>query len=332
MSSVKRKQPPASLLQRRVRPRYEPEPESEVEDDVSEAPSEEGAGDSGSDDEDEGPSEDESGSSNEGSSHGDSDEEGEEDEDEDEDDEETPQIDASQLSFGALAKAQAAMGPSSRRKRGNPPKEKDTDNLSHSSKSDHAAGGKKPEKRANKHAPVEMSSTKPVSRLRDFLTVTAEHKRPQARDPRFLPLGGGGGGASKIDEIKARKAYAFLDEYRESEMRQLREALGKTKDAAQREKLQRALQSMESRKQAQERRDRERAVLEEHRRREKELVRRGKKPFYLKRSEQKKRLLVEQFRGMSKKQVDKAIERRRKKLAAKEKKLLPLARRSAEDR
>jgi ribosomal RNA-processing protein 36 len=51
MSSAKRKMPPASLLQRRVRPRYEPEPD-DIEDDMSDAPSEEGAGSFGSDDED----------------------------------------------------------------------------------------------------------------------------------------------------------------------------------------------------------------------------------------------------------------------------------------
>jgi ribosomal RNA-processing protein 36 len=50
MSSVKRKVP-ASLLQRRVKPRYEPEPELDIEDDLSDAPSEEGAGFSGSGDE-----------------------------------------------------------------------------------------------------------------------------------------------------------------------------------------------------------------------------------------------------------------------------------------
>ncbi|CRJ91088.1 hypothetical protein BN1723_017029 [Verticillium longisporum] len=45
----------------------------------------------------------------------------------------------------------------------------------------------------------------------------------------------------------------------------------------------------------------------------------GKQPFYLKKSEQKKRLLTEQFKGMKKKQVNKVIERKRKKVAAKEK-------------
>jgi ribosomal RNA-processing protein 36 len=62
MPPVKRKMPPAGLLQRRVKPRYEPEPESDVEDDVSEAPSEEEAGSFGSGDEDEELSGDESGS------------------------------------------------------------------------------------------------------------------------------------------------------------------------------------------------------------------------------------------------------------------------------
>ena len=64
MPPVKRKMPPASLLQRRVKPRYEPEPESDVEDDLSEAPSEEDAGSLGSGDEEDAElSEDGSGSS-----------------------------------------------------------------------------------------------------------------------------------------------------------------------------------------------------------------------------------------------------------------------------
>jgi ribosomal RNA-processing protein 36 len=196
---------------------------------------------------------------------------------------------------------------------------------------------KKPEKRTSKHAPVEMTSKKQVSRRRDFLSATAETKKAASRDPRFMPLGaaagsGGSGSSSKIDEIKARKAYAFLDDYRASEMQELRAAIKKTRNEGEKEKLQKALLSMESRKKAQDRKDKERAVIEEHRRREKELVRQGKTPFYLKKSEQKKRLLVDQFQGMKKKEADRAIERRRKKMAGKEKKLLPMARRGAEDR
>lgn len=195
----------------------------------------------------------------------------------------------------------------------------------------------KPPSRSSKHAPTEVSSKRPVSRKREILAV----RRPQARDPRFDPLvtsrssasaSAGAGGLSKADEERARRAYAFLDEYRDDEMRELKVAVKKAKTPAEKEKLQRALMSMESRKRARERKDRERAVIEEHRRREKELVKEGKKsqPFYLKKSEQKKQLLLDQFAGLSEKQRDKAIEKKRKKIAGKEKKTLPMERRVRE--
>lgn len=141
-----------------------------------------------------------------------------------------------------------------------------------------------------------------------------------ARDPRFSSAVSG----RPLDEDKARQAYSFLDTYRDSEMAQLKAAIKKTKDADAKEELKRALASMQGRKQAQQQRDAERAVIEEHRRREKELVQQGKKPFYLKKSEQKKQLLVNRFTGLKGKQVDKVIERRRKKLAARERRDMPM--------
>ncbi|KAK0739664.1 hypothetical protein B0T21DRAFT_284761 [Apiosordaria backusii] len=336
MSSVKRKQPPASLLQRRVRPRYEPEPDSDVEE-MSDAPSEEGAGFDSEEEEDEDQSEGEmeSGSDDEDNSQEGSDLE---DDDEEESDNDTTQP-AHQLSFGALAKAQAALGDKlSKRKRrtssaaseADTALARDNDNKFSLDKN-HKKPLEKPS-RTSKHAPVEISSKRQVSRRRDFLLDPTTAK-PHHRDPRFFaPSTSTSSASSKIDEIKARKAYAFLDEYRESEMQELRVAIKKTKNQEEKEKLQKALLSMESKKKAQERKDKAQKVLDEHKRQEKELVRQGKNPFYLKRSEQKKRVLVEQFKGLRKGQVDRAIERRRKKVAGKEKKLLPFARRTAEDR
>lgn len=176
-----------------------------------------------------------------------------------------------------------------------------------------------------------MSSKRQVSRKRDFLSE-GTLPRVQARDPRFMPLPSKAGADPRIDEIKFRKAYAFLDEYRESEMAELKMAIKKAKDPREREKLEKALLSMESKKKAQERKDRERKVIEEHRKHEKELVKQGKTPYYLKKQEVKKKVLEETFKGMKKGQRDKAIERRRKKVAGKEKKNLPFARRTAEDR
>ncbi|KAK4138619.1 DUF947-domain-containing protein [Trichocladium antarcticum] len=337
MSSAKRKVP-ASLLQRRVKPRYEPEPEPEldIEDDESDAPSEEGAGFSGSDGAED--SELDGAATGSGSDEENSDANADS-ESEEEDDGPAPALGAAQLSFGALARAQAAMG---RRKQAGdtsaPAAEPDTkDGDRQNEKPRHAL--KKPEKRSSKHAPMEVTSKRQVTRRRDFLTVTAETRRAQPRDPRFTPLGAGAASASAtataaaggVEEIKMRKAYAFLDEYRDDEMAQLRAAIKKARGAGDKEQLQRALLSMESRKKAQDRRDRARGVLEEHRLKEKELVRQGKTPFYLKKAEQKKRATVAQFEGMKKGQVDKAIERRRKKVAGKEKKLMPWTRRGVEE-
>lgn len=331
MPAVKRKAPPTlgAKLQRRVRPRFEAEPDSDVEGSSDEAPSEEEGGgfQTGSDTEEEEEDEDIEEGSEPGS----------------DDDSDAPSehggagIDASQLSFGALARAQASLGALKKKKKkkgGDEDASDDEEKEEPNWKTEIEKGMKaKVEKhhRTNKHAPVEMTSKKPVSRRRDFLAN--EPAKPKSRDPRFAPPGiGGSSDKSVVDEIKARKAYSFLDDYQEDEMKQLRMAIKKTKDPNEKEELQRALLSMESKKKARARKDKERELLSEHKKKEKELIKQGKTPFYLKKSEQKKQLLVEQFASMKKSQVDKAIERKRKKIAGKEKKALPLARRTAEDR
>lgn len=110
-------------------------------------------------------------------------------------------------------------------------------------------------------------------------------------------------------------------------MADLRASIRKTKDLEAKEKLKRALLTMESRKKAQERKDQEQEVLKRHRKEEKEKIERGKKPFYLKKADQKKLALVERFEGMKGKQVDKVIERRRRKQSTKERKAMPDERR-----
>ncbi len=176
--------------------------------------------------------------------------------------------------------------------------------------------------RSSKHAPAEISSKKAVSRKREVVPVT----KREYRDPRFEPLSG------PLDEKKLQKAYSFLDDYREDEMKELKSAMKKTKDEFEKEKLKRALLSMESRKKAQERKRKEAEILDKHRREEKELVKQGKKPFYLKKTEQRKRLLVDRFSELKGKQLDHVLERRRKKIEGKEKKKMPWSRRQVEGR
>ena len=146
----------------------------------------------------------------------------------------------------------------------------------------------------------------------------------EARDPRFEALSG------PVNELQLKKNYAFLDTYRASEISDIKSAIRKTKDPNAKEKLKRSLLSMESRRKTQEAKDREQEVLSKHRKKERELIREGKKPFYLKRGEQRKMALVERFEGMKGKEAEKVIERRRKKKAQRERRGMPEGRRGIE--
>ncbi|OAA71591.1 hypothetical protein ISF_02142 [Cordyceps fumosorosea ARSEF 2679] len=300
----KRKAQPLGL-NRRVRPRREEdwnlEPESESQqtddDDVSE--------------EDIGEQESEGENSSDAKDDEDSNSESEEDA--------PPKIDLSSVSFGALARAQSSMPATSRRAKKNKKADSDSDSEEPKMTLREQAEARRLKNKAaakpgrtSKHAPQEQSSKKPVSRRREILA----DPRRKPRDPRFDPLMG------TVDEDKMRRAYAFLDDYRDSEMADLKAQIKKTKNPTEKEALKRQLLSMESRKKAQKKRDEAGEVLRAHREKEKELVAQGKQPFYLKKSAQKTQLLTKRFTDMSKGQVDRAIERKRKKVAGKERKEL----------
>ncbi|KAI2609020.1 DUF947-domain-containing protein [Hypoxylon fragiforme] len=318
IKAAKRKAPP-STLQRRVRARKD-EPEDIPSDQFPEESNDEGEEDD--DDEDEDESEDDDDESNASSSSSSS-----------SSDEDTPDPSkvVSQISFGALAKAQASLPNLRRGKGGRKGQEEDesedenADDKNPASDNFKAKSAKLPKlSRSSKHAPAEQTSKRQVSRRREVILT---HK-PAARDPRFSAAVS----SRPVDEEKMRKAYGFLDTYRESEMARLKEAIKKTRrsDPAAQEELKRALASMQGKKKSQEQHDRERELVESHRRQEKELVKQGKKPFYLKKSEQKKQLLLDRFADLKGKQVDRVIERRRKKLTARDRKDMPIARRGAE--
>lgn len=311
--SSKRKFPSAGL-QRRVRARKEEEPEilgdsnPSDEDDVDDQDDSQGTGE---DEEDE---EEQSGS-------------------EDDDEEDGPSLDPSQISFGALAKAQALMP--NRRKNARKDKEENSDNSDVSEEDTRGMGAfdDKPsdrkhalQKRSSKHAPTEVTAKRAVTRKREVVSVP----KVVARDPRFGPVGTTSYSRHPnpaMEEEATRRNYAFLDKYRDDELAELKKQVKKTRDPAAKEALQRDIISRQSRKQMMERREAERAVVDEHKRQEKELVKQGKQPFYLKKSEQKKRAIMNRFAGMKKGEADRAIERKRKKLASKERREMPMERR-----
>ncbi|KAF2731400.1 DUF947-domain-containing protein, partial [Polyplosphaeria fusca] len=175
-----------------------------------------------------------------------------------------------------------------------------------------------PRSRSSKHAPAVQSSKRAVTRRRDIVEV----KKAAIRDPRFDNATG-----PRPDEHAVKKRYAFLNDYKASEIAELKAAIKKTKNEEDKEKLKRKLLSMESQKKSQDAKDKQQQIVREHKKKEKELVKQGKNPFYLKKSEQKKLALIDRFQNMKAKQRDKVIERRRKKTTAKERKNMPSERR-----
>ncbi|KAI9850678.1 MAG: rRNA biogenesis protein rrp36 [Thelocarpon superellum] len=228
--------------------------------------------------------------------------------------------DIGNLSFGALAKAQRTLGK--RKRIGLTEAQAGSEKLSELRQKLQEAREKKEQardghSRSSKHAPTELSSRKAVTRRREVVPVA----KRAIRDPRFESLGG------PVNPEKTRSNYAFLEQYQLDEMKQLKDAIRKTKDEGAKAKLKRELLSMESKRKAQEAKDQQQEILRRHRAQEKELIKQGKKPFYLKKAEQKKLALVERYSGLKEKQLERVMERRRKKKASKERRNMPLERR-----
>jgi ribosomal RNA-processing protein 36 len=175
-------------------------------------------------------------------------------------------------------------------------------------------------KRSSKHAPTAMPANRAVGRYREVVEVP----KIKSRDPRFDVTSG------VLDRNAIQNRYSFLNDYQSDELTSLKKALKDPKaklNTDQREKLQRKVVSLESKMAANKAREREEKVKREHRKQEREAVAQGKQPFYLKNSDVKKQALVDRFQGMKSRQKDKVIQRRRKKLTAKQRRDMPMDRR-----
>ena len=254
------------------------------------------------------------------------------------------------ISFGALAKAQASMmGEEDRRRRGeggggrknrrdsNKEKEGQEENYKIQELPKRlpptTTDGEK-RRRTSKHAPTIQSTKRAVSRKR---TVIEPPAIPKPRDPRFDPTVMNKKG--KREGIE--KAYSFLTQYREDELEEMKRRLssitkkkkrGGTDDSREVESLKRAIRSTTDRMQSIENKQREDQVRAEHKRREKQLIREtGKRPYYLKRSALKERVLTQKYEGMKSRDRVKALERRRKKVASRERRDMPMERRGVDE-
>ncbi|ODQ65669.1 DUF947-domain-containing protein [Nadsonia fulvescens var. elongata DSM 6958] len=194
--------------------------------------------------------------------------------------------------------------------------------------------------KTHKHAPSESSTKRPVSRIRAIPGLTSTSQKNGTSlyiDPRFDAAYG------KADLAKARKNYAFLDGYREDEIKTLQKSLGapvkkgklmsktgkggkKAKPGLQgeeREEVELEIHRLQSRLKTLRDRDLEDKVVKEFKSQQRKKAEDGKLPYFLKNSDKRKLVLTEKFKNMRKKEVNKVIERRRKKNASKERKEMP---------
>ncbi|KAG0141566.1 hypothetical protein CROQUDRAFT_98629 [Cronartium quercuum f. sp. fusiforme G11] len=161
---------------------------------------------------------------------------------------------------------------------------------------------KKLEHRTNKHAPMVMSSKRSVTRKKNSF------------DPELHQC-----------------SYGFLRSQRKAELDELHQAFmiaKKRKTSLPEEELRRmedALKRAENAEVQREKLEQEREALKKWKASEKVKQQEGKSAFYLKKKDQKDVILADRFEHLSqdKRKLQKAMERKRKKVAGKEKKSMP---------
>ncbi|XP_050950217.1 ribosomal RNA processing protein 36 homolog [Labeo rohita] len=169
-------------------------------------------------------------------------------------------------------------------------------------------------KRLNKHRPQEISAKKHVPFLRKVVPV----KKRISRDPRFDDLSG------EYKPAIFHKTYKFINNIREKETEIVKKKLRKVKSETKKEELKGLLKRMENQQKARQRQEQEREKELQFKRKQRELVGQGHKPFYLKKSDQKKLELAEKFSELKKSgKLENFLSKKRKRNATKDRRKLP---------
>ncbi|KAJ4835661.1 hypothetical protein Tsubulata_021710 [Turnera subulata] len=177
--------------------------------------------------------------------------------------------------------------------------------------------------RANKNRPMEVSCKKPVSRFREVVQVP----KKMVRDPRFESLCG------NLDVDGFRKRYNFLYENDlPTEKEELKKQLKKSKDPEVINQLKNRISWIDKQLKFDSTKSTDKAILAEHKKKEREAAKQGKQPFYLKKSEIRKQRLLDKFNKLKESgKLDSFIEKRRKKNAAKDRRFMPYRRPGTEE-
>jgi ribosomal RNA-processing protein 36 len=305
---------PIRLQDRTVRPRLE----EEVDYDEEEVNLKADAQDS----EDDSEAEDQSSSASTGENDTTSDDDASDTPPEDEPKE---PADLKDISFGALAQAQSALGPGSRKRKLADTKQPEETSTKIPRTEDRRVP-KEHVSRSSKHAPAIQSSRRAVTRR---LEIFKPSQALKSRDPRFDPLIQSSSNADPNSAEKANKNYSFLTTYQADEILSLKSQIKNSKDPSSTASLKAQLMSLESKLRRAEALNREKEILRKHKREEREAIASGAKerPYYLKKSDVKREVLTQRFEGMSKKAREKAVERKRKRVKGKESLDMPRVRR-----
>ncbi|KAG6911997.1 hypothetical protein DXG01_000245 [Tephrocybe rancida] len=194
-------------------------------------------------------------------------------------------------------------------------------------------------KRANKHAPIEVTSKRPVTRKRTVVEV----KTVQARDPRFLPLAG------EFSVEKFQHGYSFLADSHKRELDTLRENLKRARKllassprdtyeerANEVQRLELAVKRAESLVNKDKRDKLEQEALAKVSKEEREKRKLGKGEWHMKESNKRDLLMKARYEALAgeggKRAVKKVIEKKQKKIGQKEKKSRPFVKDGAKRR
>ncbi|KAK6947721.1 rRNA biogenesis protein RRP36, partial [Dillenia turbinata] len=172
--------------------------------------------------------------------------------------------------------------------------------------------------RANKNRPMEVSCKKPVSRFREVIQVP----KRETRDPRFESLAG------KLDVDGFHKRYDFLfKDNLPAERAELQKQLKKSKDPEIKDELKNRISWIDKQIKSVPAKLTDAQILAEHKKKEREAAKQGKRPFYLKKSEIRKQILVDKYNSLKAAgKLESFIEKKRRKNAAKDHRYMPYRR------
>ncbi|XP_021754148.1 ribosomal RNA processing protein 36 homolog [Chenopodium quinoa] len=170
-------------------------------------------------------------------------------------------------------------------------------------------------KRANKNMPMEVSSKKPVSRFREVIQVP----KKVVRDPRFESLCG------NLDEEGFKKRYNFIyEEKLPAEKQELKKSLESSKDPEKITELKTRIALIDKQMKSDSTKLRRNQILSEHKKKAREAVKQGKRPYFAKKSEIRDLIHMEKFKDLKEKgKLDSYMEKKRRRNAAKDHRFMP---------